>query len=147
MQIKQNIYILIIAASVIVLGLSSCKNDGDDPTPKTIIGKWKRTSGIYSPAFNGKTDWFTPLPACWKDDILEFSIPGGLTTATLTEGSITCEPTNAYSTTYNISNGNTLTINSLNTFEFEVDGNTLTLISFFTEDGVDYTSTETYARQ
>ncbi|MCU0443417.1 MAG: lipocalin family protein [Microscillaceae bacterium] len=127
--------------------LFACKKDNEEP-PASIVGKWKQTAGVISPALGGITDYFSDNEPCNKDDIYEFKSNN---TYESTEGATRCDPNDPNlwdSGAYSLSSDRkTLTWDGDNYNVLELSSSTLRISSSFTSSGVTYTTTDTYQRQ
>lgn len=136
------INLLLVAA--FFLFVVSCKKSKDSVT---IIGKWKQTSGIYSPTYHGESDYFSAYSSCEKDDIVEFRADN---TYELNEGASKCDPASPQviiAGSYSVSTDLTSITIQGQTTQIVVTNNTLTVTNTFTESGVTYTDLSTYKRQ
>ena len=127
--------------------LSSCKKDKDEATPKTIVGKWKQTSGKYSPAYFNETDYFSSYESCEKDDIIEFTSSGSFEYSEGATKSDASDPQVFLTGSYLINSELTsITING-ETSATELTANTLKITHPFSEAGVNYSDVMTFQRQ
>jgi hypothetical protein len=140
--------LLFLTAIIICIGfLSSCNKDKDAETPKTIVGKWKQTSGIYSPAYFSETDYFSSYESCEKDDIIEFK-SGDI--FDYSEGVTKCDasdPQVFLTGTYSVNSDMTsITING-ETSAIELTTSTLKVTHPFSDAGVNYSDVMIFQRQ
>lgn len=138
---KINSLFLLIA----VLTLSvSCKKNKDTVT---IVGKWKQSSGVYSPAFMGETDYFSTYSSCQKDDIIEFKANN---TFEFTEGASKCDPADPQiidGGSYSVDADLTSIVIFGQSTKIAVTSNTLTVTNTFSDAGVTYSDVSVYQRQ
>ncbi len=92
--------------SLVVIFMSSCSKDDDNPTESTktvneylTAGNWKVTALTIDPGVNINgvvlTDFFAQMPSCTKDDLTKFNSNG---TITDDEGATKCDPNDPQTT-------------------------------------------------
>ena len=127
--------------------LYACKKSKDDVSAPTILGKWKQTSGAYSPAYFNETDYFSSYAPCEKDDIIEFKSNGSFE---YSEGASKCDPGDPQvflTGPYNV-NSNLASINvNGETSSIELTAATLKVTHPFSDAGVTYSEVMTFQRQ
>lgn len=134
---------LLLVAAILLLSVS-CKKNNDTVT---IVGKWKQTSGIYTPTYLGESDYFATYSACEKDDIVEFRADN---TYELNEGASKCDPASPQiivAGSYSVNADLTSIVILGQTTNIAVTKNTLTVTNTFTDAGVTYSDISTYQRQ
>lgn len=146
-----------IFAAFVLLGYNFSCNKNDDVQQRTnaqmILGNWKLTAMIYSPAYDynldgtPETDAFAVMQICEKDNIISF-LDGGAWKND--EGPTKCNPSDpqtlnglwslATDQTTLTADGETLKI-------LQLDDSLLKVENKFTESGINYTLTMTFQRQ
>jgi hypothetical protein len=147
MKLIQKPYLLILISAILIL--SSCKDDDpQEVSPASIYGEWKQVAGMYSPTFNGISDYFSGRSACNKDDILVLNLNN---TYEYNEGASKCsesDPQVYENGSISISGELTSITIGNNEYVLDFDSNTMQLSSVFTANGgITYTDTQTYQRQ
>lgn len=134
---------LLLLMAVMVSAIS-CKKNKDTVT---IVGKWKQTSGKYTPTYLGESDYFAGYTSCEKDDIIEFKADN---TYELNEGASKCDPsdpqvilTGSFTVDANLT---TITIAGQSS-KIVLTSNTLTVTNTFLDAGITYNDISTYSRQ
>jgi hypothetical protein len=127
--------------------LNACKKPKDDAPAPTIVGKWKQTSGTYSPAYFNETDYFSSYTPCEKDDIIEFKTGGSFE---YSEGATKCDasdPQIFLTGTYSVNSDLTsITING-ETSAIELTTSSLKVTHTFSDAGVNYSDILTFQKQ
>jgi hypothetical protein len=135
---------LMLFFTALLLMTASCKKNKDTVT---IVGKWKQSSGIYSPAYLGESDYFSAYSPCEKDDIVEFKSDN---TYELNEGASKCDPASPQiivAGSYTVNADLTSIVIIGQTTKIAVTSNTLTVNNTFSQAGVTYSDISVYQRQ
>lgn len=147
----------IVLMFTVLVAMAACqKKDSADqnvapskpaPTSEEILtGKtWVLSAMTCDPAYMGKTDIYSMMEPCEKDNTLKFSSGSGKT-LTIDEGSNVCSGQDQQSSTsWNVdAAGSTLTINSQNYNLKSLSSDGFQLVHTAAISGTDYTITETY---
>ncbi len=153
-------YFLLLTVITVCLGLHSCKKEEAEKTPsELIIGTWRMTAAVSSPAYdwdgdgNPETDLYGTVftEQCLRDDDLIFNTNGTLTF----NPNILCEgETSAdydFVSDWSIPNETQLIITgdgeSLTANSFSINETTFSYSVSETYEGTSYTITYTFTKQ
>ena len=135
------------------LFISSCKKEDMKPRAELLIGTWKLTSDLYSPAYDVDQDGTTEKEAyplystCSKDDYILFDSGGK---GAFDQGQEMC-PTNPDQrlpfTWFLYNNDHTLVIAGESYALLELSATILRIAYTFQEDDITYTNTYTFSRR